>query len=85
MCAPAPIGQPCERLAILSAMTITEIIPLLIPLIVIQLGLMALALRDLLREDRRVRGGNKGIWALVIIFGEIVGPLVYLAVGRLDE
>ena len=66
-------------------MTINEILPLLIPLIVIQLGLMALALRDLLREGRRVRGGNKGIWAAVIIFGEIIGPLVYLAVGRLDE
>jgi hypothetical protein len=66
-------------------MTINEILPLLIPLIAIQLGLMALALRDLLREDRRVRGGNKGVWAVVIVFFEILGPLVYLAVGRLDE
>jgi hypothetical protein len=85
MCAAAPIGQPWWALAILSAMTTTEIIALLIPLIVIQLGLMVLALRDLLRADRRVRGGNKGIWAIVIIFGEILGPLIYLAVGRLDE
>lgn len=66
-------------------MTVNEILPLLIPLIVIQLGLMALALRDLLRPERRVRGGNKGIWAAVIVFGQLVGPLVYLAVGRLEE
>lgn len=66
-------------------MTPTDALPLLIPLIVIQLGLMALALRDLLGEDRRVRGGNKGLWALVIVFGQILGPLVYLAFGRLDE
>jgi hypothetical protein len=66
-------------------MTVSQILPLLIPLIVIQLGLMALALRDLLRPDRRVRGGNKGVWAAVIVFGELVGPLIYLAAGRLDD
>ena len=66
-------------------MTINEILPLLIPLIVVQLGLMVLALRDLLREDRRVRGGNKGVWAVMIVFFEILGPLLYLSVGRLDE
>ena len=66
-------------------MSVNEILPLLIPLIVIQLGLMALALRDLLRDERRVRGGNKGIWAAIIVFGEILGPLIYLAAGRLDE
>lgn len=69
----------------LAEMSITELLPLLIPLILVQLALMALALRDLLREDRRVRGGNKGLWAVVIVFGELLGPLVYLALGRIDE
>jgi hypothetical protein len=66
-------------------MTLDQLLPLLVPLILIQLVLMALALRDLLQEDRKVRGGNKGIWAVIIIFGEILGPLVYLAFGRLEE
>ncbi len=66
-------------------MTVNEILPLLVPLIVIQLLLMALALRDLLRPERRVRGGNKGVWAMVIIFGELLGPLLYLAAGRIED
>ncbi len=66
-------------------MTVNEILPLLVPLIVIQLLLMALALRDLLRPERRVRGGNKGVWALVIVFGELLGPLLYLAAGRIED
>jgi len=66
-------------------MSISEVLPLLVPLVVVQLALMALALRDLLNEDRRVRGGNKGIWACVIVFGQLLGPLAYLAFGRVDE
>ena len=66
-------------------MTVNEILPLLVPLIVIQLLLMALALRDLLRPERRVRGGNKGVWALVIVFGELLGPLLSLAAGRIED
>ena len=66
-------------------MRLEEIWPLLLPIILLQLALMAIALRDLLREERRVRGGNKGLWALVIVFGQLLGPLAYLAIGRLDE
>jgi len=66
-------------------MALEQLLPLLVPLILIQLVLMALALRDLLQEDRKVRGGNKGVWAVIIIFGELLGPLAYLAFGRLDE
>jgi hypothetical protein len=66
-------------------MRLEDIWPLLLPIIVVQLALMAIALRDLLREERRVRGGNKGLWAVVIVFGQLLGPLAYLAFGRLEE
>lgn len=65
-------------------MTIEELLPLIIPLVVIQLVLMGLALRDLVQPDRRVKGDNKVVWALVIVFGQLLGPIVYLLVGR-DE
>lgn len=63
-------------------MTLGELLPLLIPLIVLQLVLMAAALYDLTRPDRRVRGGSKVVWAFIIILGELFGPLIYFFLGR---
>jgi len=59
-----------------------QILALLAPLVVIQLGLMIAALFDLEKEDRRVRGGSKLIWALVIVFVNVLGPLIYFVAGR---
>jgi len=61
-----------------------QIIALLIPIVVIQLGLMIAALYDLEREDRRVRGGSKLVWGFVIVFVNVVGPILYFVAGR-DE
>ena len=68
----------------MSDLTIGQILLLLSPLILIQLGLMVVALIDLERSERRVRGGNKLVWALVIVFVNIIGPIVYFVAGR-DE
>jgi hypothetical protein len=65
--------------------TLGELLPLLIPLIVLQLVLMAFALYDLSRPDRRVRGGSKVVWAIIIILGEIFGSLIYFFLGREDS
>ena len=62
----------------------TQIIALLIPLVLIQLGLIVAALYDLEKEDRRVRGGSKLVWVLIIVFVNLIGPIVYFAVGRED-
>ena len=62
-----------------------QIIALLIPIVAIQLGLMIGALIDLEREERRVRGGSKAVWAVVIVFVNIVGPILYFVAGREDE
>jgi len=55
-----------------------------VPLLLLQLGLMLFALYDLFQEDRRVRG-DKIIWALVIAFANVIGPLIYFFVGRDDS
>jgi hypothetical protein len=65
-------------------MTLGELLPLLIPLIVLQLALLAVGLYDLTRPDRRVKGGNKLVWGLVIAFVQFLGPLVYFLFGRED-
>jgi len=58
---------------------------LIAPLLAIQLALIIVSLRDLFRPERRVRGGAKWIWVLVIVFLELLGPLLYFTVGREDE
>lgn len=59
-----------------------QILALLAPIIVIQLGLMIAALVDLDRSERRVRGGSKLVWALVIVFVNVIGPIIYFVAGR---
>ena len=63
-------------------LTTEQIIALIAPIIIIQLGLMIAALFDLEKEERRVRGGNKLVWALVIVFVNIFGPILYFVAGR---
>ena len=59
----------------LSAMDPATIALVVIPLVIIELGLMLYALYDLFQEDRRVRGDSKIMWALIIAFVNIFGPL----------
>jgi hypothetical protein len=59
-----------------------QIIALLAPIVIIQLGLMIAALIDLERAERRVRGGNKLVWAVVIVFVNVLGPIIYFVAGR---
>jgi hypothetical protein len=59
-----------------------DIFALLLPLIILQLGLVIFALVDLTRPERRVRGDSKVVWALIIIFISLFGPLLYFMLGR---
>jgi hypothetical protein len=61
-----------------------EIILLLAPLVLIQLALIAVALRDLIKR-KRVTGGNKLMWGLVIVLIHYIGPILYLTIGRKGE
>jgi hypothetical protein len=61
-----------------------QVIALLVPLVLIQLGLMVAALFDLEKEERRVRGGSKLVWVLIIVFLNVIGPIVYFVSGRED-
>jgi hypothetical protein len=61
--------------------TILRFLPLLIPLLVVQLGLLVFALVDLLKPERVTRG-PKWVWVLVIVLVNLIGPIVYFAAGR---
>jgi hypothetical protein len=58
-------------------------LPLIIPLLLIQIGLAIFALIDLSRREKT--RGPKWMWALIIIFGEMFGPIIYFLVGRSEE
>jgi len=55
-------------------------LPLFIPLIIIQLGLMVFALIDLVRREKT--RGPKWMWVLIIISCQMLGPIIYLIIGR---
>ena len=63
----------------------TQVLLLLTPVIVIEIGLILYALRDLLRPERTVRGDSKLMWGLLICLISLVGPILYLTVGRSEE
>lgn len=59
---------------------INQILPYLIPIIILQLGLMAFALVDLARREKTK--GPKWLWVLIIIFVNFIGPILYFVIGR---
>ena len=61
----------------------SQYLAILLPLFIIQICLMIFAIVDLIRREH-VRG-EKWIWALVILFINIIGPIVYFLAGREDE
>lgn len=58
-------------------------IPLLIPVMLLELGLMVFALIDLSR--RTATRGPKWVWILVIVLVNLFGPIAYFLFGRREE
>lgn len=61
-----------------------SLLPFLVPLILLELILLIIALVDLVKREH-VRGENKIVWALIIIFIQTIGPIVYLIWGRQEK
>jgi hypothetical protein len=60
----------------------SQLLLLIVPILLVQLGLIILAVRDLIRPERRVRGDSKLLWGVIIVIVNLIGPLLYFAVGR---
>ena len=56
-------------------------IPLLLPLLIIEIGLLVIALVDLIRREN-VKHLPKWAWAVIIIVLNFIGPIASLIVGR---
>lgn len=54
---------------------------LILAVLLVQIGLQIFSLIDLAKRPR-VPGGRKWVWVLVIVAGNLVGAVLYLALGR---
>lgn len=64
--------------------TIQEYLPFLIPLVIAELGLAITAVVHVLKHPN-YRFGNKVMWVLIVLFIQIIGPVLYFLVGRGEE
>lgn len=62
-------------------MTLQEALPLIIPIIILEWILAIVALVHVLKHPH-YRFGNKPIWVIIVLFIQIIGPIVYFLFGR---
>lgn len=61
------------------------LVAIVLPIVLVEIGLVVFSLIDLFKPERRVLGDNKLIWALVIVFVGTIGPIAYLLAGRKQD
>lgn len=59
-------------------------LPLLLPLILLELVLIITALVHVLRHPH-YRFGNRILWVIIVVVIQIIGPVIYFAFGRSDD
>lgn len=63
---------------------IAQILPFIIPLAIIEIGLLAYTIYHILTHKTYKRG-NRTLWLLVAIVGmQLIGPILYLVLGKED-
>ena len=64
--------------------TIKELLPFLIPLVIVQFTLLGFTLHHILTHKQYKRG-NRILWLAVAMIGmEFVGPILYFLLGKED-
>ncbi|SHO51996.1 PLD nuclease N-terminal domain-containing protein [Anaerocolumna xylanovorans] len=61
-----------------------EYLPFLIPLFLIQLGLMIAALVHIFRH-KNYRIGNRVLWVILAVALNTIGPVLYFTIGRGED
>lgn len=64
--------------------TITEILPFLIPLIIVEFVLLGYTLWHIFTHNNYKRG-NRTLWLIIAIIGmNFIGPILYFILGKED-
>ena len=73
-----------EKIMNMNTAQIIEYLPFLIPFVVAELALAITALVHVLKHPN-YKFGNKAIWIVVVLCVQIIGPVIYFALGRGEE
>lgn len=66
-------------------MDLKEMLPFLIPLVIVQFALLSYTLYHVLTHQTYKRG-SRALWLVVVIAGmEFIGPILYFILGKEDE
>lgn len=61
-----------------------EYLPFIIPLAVLQLGLMIAALVSIFKH-KEYKTGNRALWVVITLLVSIVGPILYFVLGKEED
>lgn len=65
-------------------MELTQYLPFLIPVFLLEVGLAIAAIVHIVRHPH-YRFGNKVLWIVLAACIQIIGPVLYFAIGRGEE
>jgi len=60
---------------------ITAYLPILIPLVIIQIGLMLAAIIHMVK-NQNFKTGNLVVWLIIVLLFNTIGPILYFIFGR---
>lgn len=63
---------------------ISEYLPVLIPVIIVEWTLAIIALVHVIKHPN-YKFGNKVMWILIVLLIQIIGPVVYFIFGRGED
>ncbi|MBQ2581099.1 MAG: PLDc_N domain-containing protein [Ruminococcus sp.] len=61
-----------------------EYLPFIIPLAVLQLGLMIAALVSIFKH-KEYKTGNRALWVVITLLVSMVGPILYFVLGKEED
>jgi len=65
-------------------MDVVELLKIIWPLIVIQLAVQIYAIVDIVKR-KKTKNLSPVVWIIICILGEIIGPIVYLLIGKSED
>lgn len=63
---------------------VSDLLRLAWPIIIIQFGLQIYVIVDILKR-KKTKNLNPAVWIIITIIGEILGPILYLLLGRSED